>query len=573
MHRRSWWRTSSKVCALLMCLMWMGFGLGCNDSTGKPCTSGQSVGCVCGSSRGVQTCTSGVWDACNCTPSQCKTGAVLACTCGTQTGSQSCTNGTWGACSCVSGHCKEGQTLVCACPNGAAGSQSCSGGVWSACTGCGTLPKPSTSCTQPDTQKACVCSSGKQGVQRCGADKKWSACSCSSTHPTCAVGQSQACTCVDGRTGAQPCVSGGLWGACTCNGPTRCKQGQTQVCVCDNAGVGQQSCVQSGTTWSWGKCTQCTDPKASCEKPGSSKQCECSNGAKSWKECGADKKWKPCDCGQSCTEGDIRKNDCDCPSGFRGDNKCTKSASGQLYYVCQCACTAQETRECACPNNQKGKRTCKSNNQWGACACPTCKTDAECKTLAPALVCNPKTKQCVECLKKEDCPGGKVCLGATSSCVECLTDQECTTAGTSCYPLDHTCKTFGRGTLTGFIQRCRDAAGNGQCKGNPPAGDDQGHIYMLFFSGKRFPPSYDEKPFLVKKLPLISFKDPAKKVPYTVEHVPEGKWLVYVFLDDNANWSAKQHMPDTGDLVGFSTGVTIQAQKTATFNFALIERY
>lgn len=77
---------------------------------------------------------------------------------------------------------------------------------------------------------------------------------------------------------------------------------------------------------------------------------------------------------------------------------------------------------------------------------------------------------------------------------------------------------------------------------------------------------------MVYKTDVIDFKDPTKTVPYKVENVPEGDWLVYVFIDDNNNWSPGQHMPDPGDLVGFIKGVQVTANKEANVDFSLTDR-
>lgn len=131
-----------------------------------------------------------------------------------------------------------------------------------------------------------------------------------------------------------------------------------------------------------------------------------------------------------------------------------------------------------------------------------------------------------------------------------------------------------RGTLAGSLTRCKEGVPpTAGCSGNKRQGDDQGPIYFLFFSGKNFPPRYSEKPFLVHKVDRLDFSDPSKSIPYQIEKIPAGKWLVYVFLDDNNNWSPGQHMPDSGDLVAFIQGVEVKANSSSSVNFHLFDRY
>lgn len=564
------------VLRLFSCVGVLALVVACTGGGGptQTCSDGQIVGCTCGATAGAQTCASGAWTACNCEAGGCTEGTTVACRCGGQAGAQSCSGGAWSACTCSAGACQDGQTLPCKCATGAGavGTQSCSGAAWGACQGCGSTNPPGGDCPTPNQTEACQCNDGKSGTRTCGADKKWAACDCSGTNPqTCTAGATEACQCVGGKSGTRSCASDGSWGACTCNTAGVCTDGEKRDCICDGGTLGSQACVQNA----WGTCGSCQDPKDTCPTPGKEERCFCSNGAASWKMCQADKTWAACDCGgPACTIGEVRKDDCDCPNGFRGDNECIKNAAGNPTYQCQCDCTPGEKKVCDCPNNQKGERTCKADKTYTACKCPTCKTDADCASQATAKVCDTTSEACVECLKDEQCTNGKLCAPDSASCVECLTDDDCKgKAAATCYPLDNVCKAFGRGALEGILRRCSDAAGAGQCSGNKPKGDDKGKIYFIFFSGKRFPPSYNERPFFVHATDVTDFKDPTKTVSFKIEGIPEGSWLVYVFIDDNNNWSKGQPFPDPGDLVGFIQGVTITANTTNTQNFPLTDRY
>jgi hypothetical protein len=157
--------------------------------------------------------------------------------------------------------------------------------------------------------------------------------------------------------------------------------------------------------------------------------------------------------------------------------------------------------------------------------------------------------------------------------VECLQDNDCQ-GGNLCDPISYICRQFERGSLAGKVSRCHEGKPRpAGCAGSPRIGDDKGPLYFMFFSGKDLPPKYSEKPFLVHKIPNVDFSDNDTTIPYKIDNIPVGRWLVYVFLDDNNNWSSFQHMPDRGDLVGFLNDIEIKANATTNINFFLFDRY
>jgi len=469
---------------------------------------------------------------------------------------------------------------ACTCTDGKTGSQSCSQAkTWQACdcSGSGTNNNNNNNnngeTCKPDHTKACSCKDNGVGIQKCSAEKKWSDCDCSNSG-ACKEGQTQVCNCTNGDSGSKTCEKDGKWGTCTCGGKNECKDGQSQKCACqDPNSEGSQGCFNG----KWGVCKCKTIEK--CKPEGATRACQCTNGAFSSITCQKDGKWSKCECGGPvCKLGEKQKAPCLCPNGMKSERICKKDEKGNPHWApCECSCKKGETRACECPFQQTGSRGCfcQGNNcTWGVCKCPTCKGDGDCKSLKSAKKCDVNNARCVECLKKADCTDASRSVCHTDgTCVQCSKDSDCS-GGTSCDPVSFTCKKFEKSSIKGVITRCQDGVPRPKgCAGNPATGDGKGNIYMLFFTGKDFPPKYTEKPFVVHKIPNVDFKDASKKVPYQVSGIPTGSWLVYVFIDDNNNWSMKEHMPDTGDLVGFISAVKVEKGKTNSHDFFLWDRY
>ncbi len=480
--------------------------------------------------------------------------------------------GVFVGCSSTSGSCTEGEQATCNCPDGQGlGLQTCTNGQWSACASCGST---STSCRTPGETQTCACPSGGgvTGTQTCSDSKQWGACSCTQTG-ACQPGATSPCTCAGNQSGQQTCESNGAWGACKCDS-LACSDGATRECVCSaTQNLGSQTCANGV----WGVCGSCTTAKE-CDKEGETQTCRCPNGARSRQTCQADKTWSACNCGGPvCTLGET--SSCTCPTGFKSTQTCIKDSNDNPKWGdCDCSCKDGDTKPCECPNQQQGAYSCSCSGgacQWSACKCPTCKSDQDCASFAKAKYCDGTITQCVECKEKLHCTDASMpfCSPTTATCVACLEDTDCA-GGTTCDPLTQACSTIGKGTLSGTLTRCKEGVARpAGCAGNVKRGDDQGPIYFLFFSGKNFPPRYSEKPFLVHKIDKTDFSDSAKTLSYKIDNVPAGTWLVFVFLDDNNNWSPGQHMPDPGDLVAVSQGVEVKANASSNSDFFLFDRY
>ncbi len=480
------------------------------------------------------------------------------------------------SCSGGSTSCTNGQETACKCSDGQAGLQSCTNGQWGNCARCGaTVGTPP--CKKAGQVQTCQCNGGLTGKQTfCEDTQKWSSCSCQNKPSiACKLGEKKTCSCPDQTPSQQTCDANATWGACECKTTGQCNNGATQECLCNkNQGTGRQTCIGGR----WGTCSGCKVAGPECDPVGLTKQCKCPNGAGSRQTCGADKKWGACRCGgASCTAG--TKTSCQCPSGMASTRTCNKASDGSTSWgACECSCTKGQTKSCGCPNQQKGTLSCNCSQSpcsWSACKCPTCKADSDCASFASAKHCDKTLGRCVGCLENSHCTaaGKTFCSPITAACSSCLKDTDCQ-GGNSCDPFSQSCKKIGRGTLSGTLTRCVEGKPRpAGCAGNSKRGDDQGPIYFLFFSGKNFPPRYSEKPFLVHKINKTDFSDSTKKISYKIENIPSGKWLVFVFLDDNNNWSPGQHMPDPGDLVAVSQGVEVKASATSNSDFYLFDRY
>lgn len=472
-------------------------------------------------------------------------------------------------CSSEGTTCAEGQESTCTCPDGATlGVQTCTNGQWSACGSCGTT----SVCQNKGETRDCTCNNQKGQQTFCNDTQQWGACLCSGNNGDCTAGATQTCTCADQSAGTQACTASGTWGTCQCAAPT-CQEGASQECVCANKGVGKQTCANGA----WGTCGSC-GTVADCEKPGETEICRCPNGARSRRTCQADKTWSACNCGGPvCTLG--QTDACLCASGLSSQRTCVKDSNGNPSWSdCDCSCQSGDTRPCDCPNQQKGQHAClcnKSPCRWSVCKCPTCKSDQECASLPNAKYCDTNTSQCAGCLEQKHCTNAaqSFCSPNTLTCVACLKDSDCS-QGQSCDPLSQSCKVLEKGTLTGTLTRCKEGVPRpAGCAGNVRRGDDNGPLYFLFFSGKNFPPRYSEKPFLVHKIDAVDFSSADKSLSFKIEGVPAGTWLVFVFLDDNNNWSPSQHMPDPGDLVAVNQGVEVKGNTSSTSDFYLFDRY
>lgn len=473
--------------------------------------------------------------------------------------------------------CTNGLEATCLCPDGKIGLQTCAEGQWGACGQCGSSQAKPT-CKKTGLEQTCQCNGGLRGEQKfCEDNQKWLPCQCQGKTPIrCKLGEKKSCTCSDQTSSQQTCDANATWGVCEC-APVGadCKEGATQQCLCNqNQGTGTQSC----TGGKWGACTGCKASGAECQTVGSTKRCQCPNGASSRQTCGAGGKWGACNCGgTTCTAG--ATTSCTCATGMPSTRTCVKGADGKTAWGdCQCSCSKGQTRPCDCGNQQKGVHECKCDASpctWSACKCPTCKADSDCASQTSAKVCDKTLGRCVECLSNTQCkaPNQTFCSPSTAECVACLKDDDCQ-GGDSCDPFTQTCKKIGKGALSGALTRCIEGKPRpAGCSGNTKRGDDQGPIYFLFFSGKNFPPRYSEKPFFVHKIAKTDFSDSSKKISYKIENIPAGNWLVFVFLDDNNNWSPGQHMPDLGDLVAVTQGVEVKANATSNADFYLFDRY
>ncbi len=479
-----------------------------------------------------------------------------------------------GGCSSDGGNCTDGQELTCACEDGTLGIKVCQGGVFGPCGQCEGRAEGSK-CAVSGDEVRCRCQNGRFGKQICQPDGTWGKCfACEDSAGKCQETTKQRCNCDNGTVGVQTCI-GGQWSKCECD---QCLEGEKRDCLCQGDKVGTQVCKNG----MWGACTDCKDPKEKCEKVGSSQRCICPNGAASRRYCGKDGFWGKCDCGGPvCKIGEKQDAPCTCPNGMTGVRYCVKGdGGGPEWGPCDCSCKAGQQLSCTCPNGQKGFRRCKcsgSKCQWGYCICSACNSDAECAKKSPSRpYCDPVLKLCTECLEDKHCKNNKkkpYCSKVSAVCVQCVKDEQCS-GGQICHPKDGVCAKMGRGNLKGLIRRCKEGKPRpAGCSGNTKVGDDKGPIYILFFSGDRFPPRYTERPFFVHKIDNVDFSDSDKEIPYFIKGVPAGKWLVYVILDDNNNWSINNHLPDRGDLVGINYGVEVRANTTVSIDFYLFDRY
>lgn len=296
-----------------------------DENLTRPCTSSQNC-------PGTQTCTAGVWGACNApapTPEVCDNkdnncngtideNLTQPCTNDCGTGTQVCNAGKWGACNA---------TGTRACTNDCgSGNQSCSNGQWSACDATGTR-----SCTN-------ACGTGTQSCK----NNTWGDCQPGPTPEVC-DGKDNDCDGVvdNGLTrdclpcGTETCTNG-QWGPCVqgtavpeeCNNKDDDCDGKidnfTRSCTND-CGTGNELC----TNGKWGAC-DATGTRSCTNACGTGTQ-ECKNN-----------KWGDCLPGPTTEICDGKDNDCD----GSVDEGLTRS------------CT--DSKKCT------GVQTC-TNGVWGTC--------------------------------------------------------------------------------------------------------------------------------------------------------------------------------------------------------------
>lgn len=466
--------------------------------------------------------------------------------------------------------CDPGKSQSCNCTNGNVGSQTCAtdGLSWAACQ-CDT--KPST-CTLGESRE-CSCEGGGRGVQACTGNNQWSACSC----PSCTPGEKEGCDCTNGDSGSKTCNTDGKgYSSCACV-PGGCRENATKGCQCANLESGIQTCKDG----KFGACEQCGVVNNKCRAKGDLENCNCPNGATSVRVCQDNLTWGLCKCDDPpCKIGDTEEGICVCPIGIKGKRTCVADARGYPEWgTCECTCKDGEKLECDCPNGTKGQRSCDCTGgkcEWAACACARCATNADCTKDPKYPHCNSTINLCVTCLDDSHCASstdGKRCQTFTGNCVGCLEDGDCS-GGNACDPSTTSCQMIQKAELEGTLRRCDDAStGAGRCRGSAPTGDSKGPIYFLFYNGTAFPPPQTQRPFYWYKLPETDFSDPKKEVPFKVPAIPPGTWIVYVFIDDNNNWSENRFLPDPGDLVGFLSSVEIKSGQTNSYDFYLVDRY
>lgn len=493
---------------------------------GGTCPEGESRACSCGmTAGGKQICQAGVWGACR---SSCANGGMVGkCSDGTRPCDES--TGLWGACSiapaakdsCAPDNdddCNGVKNEGCGCVQGAtrtcsdgglfgkcaAGAQTCTAeGKWGACS---IAPAAKDTCAKDNDDncngvknEGCPCSTGStrkcsdgglmgkcsSGMQSCGADAQWSACSITpGAKDTCAPGNddncngmlNEGCACVQGATrkcsdgglmgkcagGMQTCGAAGTWGACSiapsasdtcvsdnddnCNGirneGCKCLLGQSRACsaagLMGRCAAGTQVCDGSGA---WGACSIAPAGADRCD-PGNDDNCNgrpnegcaCTNGMSRPCSQSSPPLLGKCAAGtQTCmnggwTECSVRpsaKDSCDAGN----DDTCNGKANEG------CPCTNGSTRKCS-EGGLVGK--CASGDQvcsagaWGACSVTASAKDTcaegnndDCKGLPnEGCTCVVGTTQ--------PCAGAKgSCAAGTQTCVAPGTWSACSVAARS----------------------------------------------------------------------------------------------------------------------------------------------
>ncbi len=466
--------------------------------------------------------------------------------------------------------CTASQTQTCTCTDSKTGMQSCNtdGLAWSACK-CETQPN---SCTLGQTRE-CDCGPTSKGQQACIGNNQWGVCAC----PSCTPNAKEGCDCTTGGVGSKTCNADGKgYSACDC--PVGgCRENDTKSCQCANLEKGVQTCKDA----KWSVCEQCGVVNNKCRAKGDIENCTCPNTASSVRVCQENLTWGLCKCdAPPCKLGDTEEGLCVCPIGIKGKRTCVADARGfPEWGTCECACKEGDKLDCACPNGTKGQRSCGCTGgkcEWMACSCARCATNEDCKKDPLYPHCNSTLNLCVACLDDTHCSAstaGKRCQKFTGNCVACLEDADCT-GGNACDPSTASCQMIQKVDLEGTLRRCDDnASGASRCRGSTRTGDDKGPIYFLFYTGTAFPPPQTQRPFYWYKLPETDFSDPKKEITYKVPAIPPGTWIVYVFIDDNNNWSENRFLPDPGDLVGFLSSVEIKSGQTNSRDFYLVDRY
>ncbi|MEP7051808.1 MAG: hypothetical protein ABJB12_15700 [Pseudomonadota bacterium] len=315
---------------------------------------------------------------------------------------------------------------------GAAGEIETAGGE----AGAGGAPGPVVSACLPTTTRSCaeagLLGGCAAGVQACGSDGMWGACSIApKANDTCVPGNDDSCNgvanegcgCVIGAeracegakgncaNGKQACPDG-TWSACsiapkaqdvcTPGDDANCNGTPNEGCACENGAV--QDCGPTAV----GIC-----------KPGKS---TCSGGA-----------WG------SCT-GAVVAAARDCSSAL--DNDCNGIADNTLDGVCQCKPTLQQA--CSAHTGLDGKGICKAGSQtcaassnkssssWGSCTGSVGPAARDCSSAADND-CNGVTDntqdsvcQCNPSVANSCATGGKCkSSGSATQCVACLNNTDC----------------------------------------------------------------------------------------------------------------------------------------------------
>ncbi|MFA5129930.1 MAG: hypothetical protein WC477_03340 [Patescibacteria group bacterium] len=326
----------------------------------------------------------------------------------------------------------------CTCDTTSDGTQSCqSDGTWSTCDHCA-----STGICTPGSTPECACSSGASGTKTCKSDGSgYDPCVCV-TH-TCldkggvavGVGSTQDCSCGASMSGgSQSCLSNGDWGVCTgctsnstggassvavtCSGKNgKVSPGANQTCDCGSGSTGTQTCQASG---SWSTCTSCSSIGTGGSAPqqttcvsnnvtygvGAAVSCSCGSGSEGMQTCQSNGAWSTCGSCSSVNSGTggsgtqppvtcIANNttygvgaavSCSCGSGSVGSQSCLSNGQWSSCGSCSSVgvggstsnppttCIANNTTygvgvvlSCSCGSNSTGVQSCQSNGQWSSC--------------------------------------------------------------------------------------------------------------------------------------------------------------------------------------------------------------
>lgn len=164
------------------------------------------------------------------------------------------------------------------------------------------------------------------------------------------------------------------------------------------------------------------------------------------------------DCpGGSCVAGKCVKDSCradsDCPEARICNEKtghCLPDEEGSCLTDADCdkefICDAEEGK-CKESGTQPGEKcTSEAECSSGHCLvekqkCVECLNGDHCANVAGRPICRTKDNVCVQCIEKEDCAGGFLCVPQSGACVVgCDADADCEQSGKSkCRPTDKIC--------------------------------------------------------------------------------------------------------------------------------------